>query len=304
MVATPGVPEVQVTVLVISAVVASVNVPVALNCRVWPLLMVGVKGATAMVLKVTLLTVSVVVPVLLPVTTDEVAVITDEPAVKPVATPLMGLMVATAGVAELQATKLVISTDVPSENTPIALNCWFKPTGMVGTTGAIVIELKEIFLTVRSADPDRLPVANDEVAVISVWPAVIPVATPLTDTMLATAIVPDCQVTELVRSADVPSENTPVALNCWVTPMGMLALAGDTMTEFKVTFLTVSSAVDDLLPVATDEVAVITVWPAVKPVARPRVSMVATVVVPDCQTTEVVISTDVPSENTPSALNC
>jgi hypothetical protein len=175
---------------------------------------------------------------------------------------------------------------------------------MVGFAGAIVIELKVTFPTVRSADPNRLPVANDEVAVISVWPAVKPVATPLTGSMLATAIVPACQVTKLVRSADVPSENTPVALNCWVTPIGILALEGDTMTEFKVTFLTVSNAVADLLPSSTVEVAVITVWPAIKPVARPRASMVATVVVPDCQTTEVVISADVPSENTPSALNC
>jgi hypothetical protein len=304
MVAIPGVPEVQVTALVKSTVVASENVPVALNCWVWPLLIVGIKGVTAMELKVTLVTVSVVVPVLLPVATDEVAVITDEPALTPVARPLMGLMVAKAGVPDVQTTKLVISTDVPSENMPRALNCWGTPTGMLGFAGAIVSELKVAFFTVSSVAPNLLPVANDDVAVISVWPAVKPIATPLAGSMLATAVVPDRQVTELVRSAEVPSEKTPVARNCWGTPAGMLGFAGDTITEFKVALLTVSTAVVDLLPVSTVEVAVITVWPAAVPVARPRALMVATAVVPDCQATEAVISADVPSENTPSALYC
>ena len=255
-----------------------------------------------MELKVTPLTVRVVFPDLLPVTTDEVAVISDAPAVRAVARPL-GLMVATPIVPDSQVTELVISTDVPSENMPTALNCWATPMGVVGFVGATVSEFKVTPLTVRSAVAARLPEATDEVAVITVWPAVTPVARPLAS-MVATPVVPDCQVTKLVRSADAPSENMPVALNCWVRPLGMLEVGGVIAIELKLTFLTVSGAVTDLTSVATAEVAVITVWPAAKPVARRRASMVATAVVSDCQETEVVISADVPSENMPNALNC
>ena len=68
---------------------------------------------------------------------------------------------------------------------------------------------------------DLLPVATDEVAVISDEPAVAPFAMPLA-LMVATPVVPDVQVTELVTSAKVLSENLPVAVNCWFCPLIMV----------------------------------------------------------------------------------
>lgn len=120
------------------------------------------------------------------------------------------------------------------------------------------MELKVTSLTLRVVFPNLLPVAGDEVAVISDAPAVRAVARPFV-LMVATPIVPDSQVTELVISTDEPSENTPTALNCWATPMGVVGLVGATVSELKVTPFTVRSAVAARLPEATDEVAVITV---------------------------------------------
>lgn len=75
-------------------------------------------------------TVSVVFPDLLPVATDEVAVISEEPAAAPVAMPL-ALMVATPGVPDAQVTELVTSAVVRSENVPVTLNCRFCPLVIV-----------------------------------------------------------------------------------------------------------------------------------------------------------------------------
>jgi hypothetical protein len=81
----------------------------------------------------TTVTVSVVVPVILP----ELAVMVLVPAATPVARPEV-LMVATDGVADnqLAATALVL----PSLYVPVALNCCVLPTTMDGLAGLIAIE--------------------------------------------------------------------------------------------------------------------------------------------------------------------
>jgi hypothetical protein len=117
-VATPGdatvanevLPEVQVTLELISTVVPSEKVPVATRVLVRPATTVAVAGVTAIELKVAAVTVRVAEPVLPP----KAAVMTDEPADTPVATP-GDATVATKVSPEVQVTLELISTVVPSE---------------------------------------------------------------------------------------------------------------------------------------------------------------------------------------------
>jgi hypothetical protein len=300
-VATEIVPDDQITDAVISCDVPSENVPVAMNCLVRPLAMLGLAGVTVIKLKVAAVMVNIAFPDLLP----DVAVITDVPAATPVARPLvgrpLGFTVATEIVPDDQVTDAVISCDVPSENVPVAVNCLVRPLAMLGLAGVTVIKLKVAAVTVNVVFPDLLP----DVAVITDVPAATPVARPLVGRplglMVAIPVVPDDQITDAVISCDVPSENVPVAVNCLVRPLAMLGLAGVTVIKLKVAAVTVSIVSPDTLP----DIAVITDAPAAAPVAAsPLEFMVAIDFVPDDQVTDVVISRAVPSEYIPVAENC
>ena len=108
MVATPVLDELQITDAARSCVVLSVKVPVAVNCLVVPLAMLGLTGETAMDTSVAGVTVRVVVPAMFPAA----AVIVDEPVANEVASPLLPaalLMAATAVVDELQTATVVRS---------------------------------------------------------------------------------------------------------------------------------------------------------------------------------------------------
>ena len=96
--------ELQVTCVVISRVVPSEYVPVAVNCWVAPAAMLGLAGVTAIEDRVAAVTVRVVFPEILP----EVAVMVAVPAATAVARPLL-LTVATDVLDELQVTCVVIS---------------------------------------------------------------------------------------------------------------------------------------------------------------------------------------------------
>ena len=76
------------------------------------------------------ITVRAVLPEIVP----EVAVMVAVPAVTPVARPLL-LTVATEGLGEFQVTDSVILRVDPSENVPVAVNCWLTPTGTVRLLG-------------------------------------------------------------------------------------------------------------------------------------------------------------------------
>ena len=107
---TELVPELQITVSLISAVVPSEKVPVAINACKLPIGTVAVKGASAIETNVALVTVSVAEPVF-PL---RVAVIEAEPAEIPVARP-EDTTVASNVLLEDQVTVLLILTLVPSE---------------------------------------------------------------------------------------------------------------------------------------------------------------------------------------------
>jgi hypothetical protein len=91
--------ELQVTVLVIFCVELSLNVPVAVNCCVFPAATDGFAGVTAIDTRVAFVTVSVVDPTTPPL----VALIVELPAFTPVAKPA-ALIVATVGVPDAHVT--------------------------------------------------------------------------------------------------------------------------------------------------------------------------------------------------------
>jgi len=100
-------------------------------------------------------TVRVVLPEILP----EVAVMVAVPAATPVAKPLL-FTVATEALEEDQVTCGVMATLVPSENVPVAANCWVVPTGMVGFAGVTAIETSVTF-AVPALPADELPVCGE-----------------------------------------------------------------------------------------------------------------------------------------------
>jgi hypothetical protein len=108
-VATPGPEEVQTTDVVMSCVLPSLEVPVAMNCCVVPLAMEGLAGVTAMEVSTAGPTVRVVEPV----TEPEVAEMVEVPTPAPEATPVAEI-VATEVLEETQVTAEVRSVVVPS----------------------------------------------------------------------------------------------------------------------------------------------------------------------------------------------
>jgi hypothetical protein len=118
MVATAGVPEFQVAVLVRFCVVPSVNVPVAVNWSVRPLAIEELGAVIAIDCSVAAVTVKVNE---FEVTPLELAVMADVPVPAAVARPA-ALMVATAGVAEFHSAELVRFCVVPSVSVPVAVN--------------------------------------------------------------------------------------------------------------------------------------------------------------------------------------
>jgi len=106
---------------------------------------------------------------------------------------------------------------------PVAVNCWVAPKVRLGVVGITDIEIRVAEFTVKAALPKILPEAAAMVAV----PGATVVARPL-PLMVATDVLEEPQATCVVISCLAPSEFVPVAVNCWVTPAGMLAVEGAT----------------------------------------------------------------------------
>ena len=109
----------------------------------------------------------------------------------------------------------------------MAVNCWVFPAGTLGVSGVTDTEDKVAVVTVRVAVPDLVP----EVAVMVVVPALTAVARPLLLTV-ATVALDELQVSAVVISRLVPSENMPAAANCVVAPSGRLGSEG--VTNMKI----------------------------------------------------------------------
>jgi len=185
---------------------------------------------------------------------------------------------------ELQMTRPFISWLVPSEYTPEAANGVVSPTGMLGLTGVMDMEDRVAKVTVRVVLLEIAP----NLAVMIAVPAATAVARPLLSTV-ATDVLDELQTTRPFISWLVPSEYAPEAANCWVTPTGMLGLAGVTDMEDRVAEVTVRVVAPEIVP-EIPEIAVMITAPCATAVPRPLLLTVATDVLEEVQVTRVVIS--------------
>ncbi len=114
-------------------------------------------------------------------------------------------------------------------------------------------------------------------------PGAIDVARP-SMVIVATAVLDEPHITWVLISRLVPSENAPVAVNCWVIPggvLGILGLAGFTDMEKRVAKVTETIVVAEMFP----EAAVMMAAPGLIPVSKPVLSTVATKLLDELQMT-------------------
>ncbi len=124
---------------------------------------------------------------------DSLAVIVDDPAATPVATPVDAI-VAAAVFEDAHVTVEVMFCVVLLLYVPVAVKVCVVPAAMEPVVGVIAIVVSVAAVTVMVAE---LPVIPDSEAVIIEDPAATPVATPL-DAMVAAAVFDDAHVTEEV----------------------------------------------------------------------------------------------------------
>ncbi|HXO05101.1 MAG TPA: hypothetical protein VN884_05670 [Candidatus Sulfotelmatobacter sp.] len=143
-----------------------------------------------------------------------------------------------------------------------------------------------------------VPLIAPETACIWLVPAANAVASPPA-AIVATLVVCELHVTELVKFCVELSEKVPVAVNCSVLPFAIDGLAGVTAIDTNVAEVTVST-VD---PLTLPEIAMIVLEPAAFAVAIPPGAIVAVLRFWDCQLTEPVRSFVAPSLYFPFAVN-
>jgi hypothetical protein len=161
----------------------------------------------------------------------------------------------------------------------VAENCCVLPLVTDGFVGVTAIEARTGAVTVSVADPEIVP----EVALIVAVPCPVPVASPELFSV-ATARLVEPQAALEVRSCVVLSVYVPVAVNCWVLPLGTDGFTGVTAIDTNAGGATVRVVVPTMEP----EVALMFVLPCSRVVANPVLLIVATVCCDDCQVTEFV----------------
>src|SRR4029077_6657168 len=147
------------TSLLSTCVELSLNVPVAVNCCVVPLLIDGFAGVTAMEVSVAGVTASSVEPVMLPLVAEIVEVPVPTLVAKPVA-----LIVATVAVAEAHTALLSTCVEL-SLNVPVAVNCCVAPLLIDGFAGVTEMDTSVGGFTVSSVEPVMLPLVAEIVEV-------------------------------------------------------------------------------------------------------------------------------------------
>jgi hypothetical protein len=195
IVAAVAVDELQSTDVVMSCVLLSLKVPVAVNCLVAPMGMVELTGETATETTVALVTVTPAVP-LIPA---ELAVTVALPTATPVASPDASTLSKLCG-DEDHVTE-GSSWVLPSSKMPVALNWAVVPVAIVAVAGVTVTDSRCAFTTVKSEESVNPPA----VAVIIVVPAPTVVANPVPAFIVPTPGDDELQITPVCRSALVPS---------------------------------------------------------------------------------------------------
>jgi hypothetical protein len=168
---------------------------------------------------------AVTVRVVDPATPPETACIVETPAVSAVARP-EAEMVATDGVADDQVTEAVRFCVLPSLKVPVAANCWVAFLVRVAFAGVTAMDFRVAPATVKDIEPAMVP----ELAVMVLAPADFAVTIPLL-LIEATLGFWELHTTLAEMSSDDPSLKCPVAANCWVVPIVIVALAGETPIE-------------------------------------------------------------------------
>ena len=286
--AVDGLEDDHVTVPVRSVVEPSEYTPVASNCCDAPTGTLAAGGATVTATNTFGNTVMTAAPDRS--AAESAAVIV----AAPVATAITDPVEETVAVPVLDddhVTELVKLTVEPSEYTPVASNCCDSPTGTLAAGGDTVTATNTFGSTVITAVPEMSD--DGSVAVIVVAPVATAVTKPVEDTV-AVAGVEDDHVTELVRFAVEPSEYTPIAASCWVSPTGTLAAAGVIVTATNTFGSTVITAVPERA--AAESVAVIVAAPVATAVTRPVEDTVAVPVLDDDHVTTSVKLAVEPSE--------
>lgn len=246
MVATELFEEAQTTAELMSWMLVSLYVPVAVNhCEV-PCATVALGGITAMDFRDAEVTVNVAAGLLRP---PRVAFICAEPALMPRASPDPGLTVATLLLEELHVAVVVTFCVLPSLKVPKAVNCWVPSLARDAVMGRTAIDwsVAEVPVSVP-AGLTTLP----SVAVIRVVPEPWPTARPVCEPIVATAGFAAAQVTSEEMSCVVPSLKVPVAVNCCVPPGASEALAGVTAMDCSVAVVTASVAAGLTRPVCAE----------------------------------------------------
>ena len=147
---------------------------------------------------------------------------------------------------------------------------------IVGFAGVTAIDWRVVAVTVSTVDPLMEPSVAEMVEV----PVPTAVARPAV-VIVATDVVAEAQLTWPVRSCVVLSLYVPVAVNCWVSPLAMLGLAGVTVIDWSAAVVTVST----VEPLMEPSVAEIVEVPVPTAVASPVVLMDATDVVAEAHET-------------------
>jgi len=209
---------------------------------------------------------AVTVRFVLPETLELVALIVAVPGPTALASP-EDRMVATLVLLELHVTDVVILAVLPSLYKPVAVYWTLVPAGALVFKGVTAMDCREIAVTVSEVDAVGAPV---KAALIVVVPAFAVVARPL-PSIAAMVFEEEDQVTNFVRSLELPSLRSPVALNWIVFLTTTLGAVGDTAIEVTLAFLIVREAVP-LIPLT---VALMVTTPADTPVAKPLRLIVA-----------------------------
>lgn len=189
IVATEVLEEAHNTDAVMSCVGPAVNVPVAVNCCVEPIVTLAVLGVTAIEVNVAAITFRVVDPE----TRPSVAEMLVDPTEIAVANP-PDAIVALVISEEAHVTDDVKFCVELSVYVPVAVNCCVNPAGTLGFAGVTAIEDSVAAVTVNGVEPETRPT----VAVIVVEPTASVVASPLVNPIVATLSVPELHITELV----------------------------------------------------------------------------------------------------------
>jgi hypothetical protein len=288
MVATFPAEEVQMALLVMSWVLASLKVPLAVNCCREPTGSDRLTGATVMDRITAEVTVTTVLPVMEPETADMVVV----PVVRVVANPVLST-VAIARSDEFHTASEMFWV-LPSVNSPSAVNCAVFPMAKDGTEGLTDIETRAAGSTVNVV----VPVTAAEVALSVTLPALRVVATPVLSTE-TTLTSEEAQVTE-TKIWVLPSLKSPLATKACVSPCGTDALSGVIKIEVNVAAVTVRP-VD---PAIAPRLALMVAAPVTTVVAMPLLLIEATEVLDEVHVTWPVRSCALPSLKVPVATNC